>query len=184
MNREVIFMKQFYILTAFGKDRPGIVADVSEVVAKSGGNIEDSRMALLGEHFTLMVLLTGNGIYEDLIIGTERLQNEKGLVIHLSTVERNKPYDDAVPANYEIRVFGEDREGIVARITRILSTNAINIVSLKSKIEPAPISGTPIFTLSAELVAPPSADMKKLRDVMADIEDEMNLEIAISRIID
>jgi glycine cleavage system regulatory protein len=34
-------MKTYFILSAIGKDRPGIVADVSEVIYECGGNIED-----------------------------------------------------------------------------------------------------------------------------------------------
>jgi hypothetical protein len=40
------------------KDRPGIVADVSEVIYECGGNIEDSSMNLLRNHFALLLLFS------------------------------------------------------------------------------------------------------------------------------
>ena len=46
-DKEETTMKTYYILSALGKDRPGIVADVSEVIYKCGGNIEDSSISLL-----------------------------------------------------------------------------------------------------------------------------------------
>jgi len=54
-------MKTYYILSAIGKDRPGIVADVSEVIYECGGNIEDSSMTLLRNHFALLLLFLPKG---------------------------------------------------------------------------------------------------------------------------
>ena len=48
------------ILSAIGKDRPGIVADVSEVIYECGGNIEDSNMGLLRTHFALLILFSAD----------------------------------------------------------------------------------------------------------------------------
>ena len=36
-------MKSYFLLNAFGKDRPGIVAGVTEALVRLGGNIEDAR---------------------------------------------------------------------------------------------------------------------------------------------
>ena len=51
-------MKTYFILSAMGKDRPGMVADVSEVIYECGGNIEDSSMSLLRNHFALLLLFS------------------------------------------------------------------------------------------------------------------------------
>jgi len=37
-------MERRYILTAFGKDRPGVVADVSRLIFECGLNLEDLTM--------------------------------------------------------------------------------------------------------------------------------------------
>ena len=37
-------MNQKFIMIAFGKDRPGIVADVSGIIYENGCNLEDSSM--------------------------------------------------------------------------------------------------------------------------------------------
>ena len=39
-------------LAVIGRDRPGIIAEVTGVVADLGGNLEDSSMTLLRGHFT------------------------------------------------------------------------------------------------------------------------------------
>jgi len=51
-------MKIYRILLSIGKDRPGIVNDVSTVLFECGANIEDSRMAAMGGCCAIMTLFS------------------------------------------------------------------------------------------------------------------------------
>src|SRR6266481_3460631 len=53
----VAFHVMHVAVTAVGADRPGIVAAVSRVLYDIGGNIEDSRMAILGGHFAMVLIV-------------------------------------------------------------------------------------------------------------------------------
>ena len=53
-------METHLVITATGADRPGIVDEFARVVADCGCNIGDSRMAVLGSEFAMVVLLSGN----------------------------------------------------------------------------------------------------------------------------
>ncbi|MGU3840932.1 ACT domain-containing protein, partial [Vibrio diabolicus] len=53
-------MKQHLVLTAVGTDRPGICNQVVHLVTQAVCNIVDSRIAIFGSEFTLIMLLTGN----------------------------------------------------------------------------------------------------------------------------
>ncbi len=53
-------MKQHLVLTAVGTDRPGICNQVVKLVTQAGCNIVDSRIAIFGNEFTLIMLLTGS----------------------------------------------------------------------------------------------------------------------------
>lgn len=52
-------MTQHLVITAVGTDRPGICNQVVQLVTQSGCNIIDSRIAMFGEEFTLIMLLSG-----------------------------------------------------------------------------------------------------------------------------
>src|SRR5437899_5188362 len=52
-------MKRWYALSAIGKDRPGIVADLAELIFEHGCNLEDSSMTILGGEFAVLLLFTG-----------------------------------------------------------------------------------------------------------------------------
>ena len=53
-------MKSWYMLTLVGKDRSGIVAEVSQALFDAGGNLGEASMARLGGNFTVMIMLQIN----------------------------------------------------------------------------------------------------------------------------
>ena len=51
-------MKQWFALSAIGRDRPGIVADLAELIYECDCNLEDSSMTMLGGEFAVLLLLS------------------------------------------------------------------------------------------------------------------------------
>ena len=76
-------MKQWFALSAIGRDRPGIVADLAELIYECDCNLEDSSMTILGSEFAVLLLLTGEepGIAERLSAACKRLEWEKRLTV-------------------------------------------------------------------------------------------------------
>ena len=52
--------KTYFVISALGDDRPGIVNDLSRVILDCGCNIEDSRMSVLGGEFALILMTSGS----------------------------------------------------------------------------------------------------------------------------
>ncbi|MEC8138775.1 MAG: ACT domain-containing protein, partial [Pseudomonadota bacterium] len=48
------------VVTAIGEDRPGIVSELTKLVSETNCNIIDSRIAILGNEFTFIMLLEGD----------------------------------------------------------------------------------------------------------------------------
>src|SRR3989338_8780603 len=53
-------MSNHLVISAVGHDRPGIVDALSQVILENNCNIKDSRMAILGGEFALILLIEGN----------------------------------------------------------------------------------------------------------------------------
>ncbi len=62
--------KGFAVVIAVGPDRPGIVDDISGAVFAAGCNIEESKMAVLGGEFALMMLVSGPAQAVDSVAGS------------------------------------------------------------------------------------------------------------------
>lgn len=132
-------------VTAIGKDRPGLVAAVTGVLHDRGGNIEDSAMTILGGHFAIVLLVTTNDKPDELDAILHEHLTAFGLTISVSQA--------ALPATtlastHLLSVYGADKPGIVARVTKALADNGANIVDLETQIVGQP--DEPVYAMVLE----------------------------------
>ena len=78
---------------------------------------------------------------------------------------------------YHIQVRGANHEGIIHEIAEHLSAQGANIESIDSDTVPAPMSGTPIFTMNATVLLPPGMSKEILRDGLDEIANELNVDL-------
>ncbi len=165
------------VLTAVGPDRPGIVNAISALLHTAGANLEDSRMAILGGEFALLVLISGSETsVADVERQAARLESELGLKVLLKRTRR-VAQRDFLP--YAVRVAGVDRPGIVRAVTELFARRGINVASLESRVSYAPDSGTPLFELEADIEVPSQVALSELRREVAALSDEENLDVAL-----
>ena len=75
-----------------------------------------------------------------------------------------------------------DNPGVVYHISGILSRVGANIDSMETKAYSAPMSGTPLFQLEADLAIPARTNIDKLRERFAELERERNINIQLTAI--
>jgi glycine cleavage system transcriptional repressor len=73
-----------------------------------------------------------------------------------------------------------DHPGIVYQISGILSGLGINIESMETTTYAAPVSGTPIFRLEANIAVPTKTNINALRERFAAIQREENVDVELS----
>lgn len=174
-------LEQKFIMTAFGKDRPGIVADISEMIYENNCNLEDSNMGRLAGEFTLILLLSGVGVNLEkrLVRDCRRLEREK----HISAFIRPLDYSHA-PGNGKslitIAVEGVDQGGIVYKVSRLLGDEGINIETLKSRKNFSPGSGTALYAMEISATLPEAMDMVALEDKLEDLGSELHVDITLT----
>jgi glycine cleavage system transcriptional repressor len=172
--------KAYLVLTAVGPDRPGLVSEIAAAIHGAGANLEDSRMAILGGEFALLLLLSGSEAAASAVEKTAAALGEKlGLVLMSKRTGRGQA-KDFLP--YRISVSGFDRPGIVLRVSEILARRGVNVASLESHLAYAPLSGTPMFVLEAELQVPSEVALAELRRELTAQCDEENLDLSLERI--
>ena len=154
--------KSYLVLTAVGPDRPGLVSEISSMVLAAGANLEDSRMAILGGEFALLVLISGEEqAMREVAARGEALGARLGLRLLTKPTTSRQAARDFLP--FHFRVTGVDRPGIVQRVAGVLAGRGVNVASLESRLEFAPESGTPMFILEANLQVPSALALEDLR---------------------
>lgn len=175
-------MTKRFIMTAFGEDRPGIAADVTEILYENDCNLEETSMTLLAGEFTLILLFSS--IAEDvenrLSKACRRLEQEKDISAFFRPLASSTP----IPANNfysrTLHVEGLDHAGIVYKVSRFLADNHINIADLKSSVKASPESGTAIYVMDIAVQIPHGTDLEELETGLAAVADSLNVDIAMT----
>jgi glycine cleavage system transcriptional repressor len=172
-----------FALTIISKDRPGIVADTTEVLYRLGCNIADSSCTMLGGDFAMILIVTHEKPFTKIRLADEFriLQDKTGLAVHLRTLHE----DELLPVNDEgelclISVYGSDQPGIVYRVTRALADSSINITDLNTRL-----IGTkeePVYVLMLEAILPAGMSVDSTSAMLESLRRELHVEIGVRAI--
>ena len=165
---------QHLVFSALGKDRPGIVEHLSRVILDCHGNIHESQMSILGGEFALMLLISGN----EQTINTlqQRLPElEQQLELTIVTKQTNQTGDQEQKLVH-VHVEAMDHPGIVHRVTEFFALKQFNIKSLETNTYPVAHTGTPMFSLEMELLAPCSNNTVSLQHEFEDFCEQLGLD--------
>jgi glycine cleavage system transcriptional repressor len=178
-------MKRWYAMAAIGKDRPGIVADLAELIYEHGCNLEDSSMTILGGEFAVLLLFTGGGsedLDRRLSAACKRLEWERRLTVFFRPLEGPPAaYGSGERRRaYELTATGVDKAGIVARVCRLLAERDVTIREMKTFSRPEPESGTPLYTMRIEMGVPAAVAAPELRAALDRVADELKIDVTLA----
>jgi len=175
-------MQKRYIMTAFGKDRPGIVADVTQLLYENNCNLEDTTMSMLADEFTINLLFSSNdnNIVSTLVEKCRDLEQQSNISTFIRPLkERHLPIQRDF-STCTLHVEGMDQAGIVFKISQFLAANSLNIVDLKSTMKVTPESGTALYLMDIHIQVPESTSSKAFEEGLNIVAEELNVEISIS----
>jgi glycine cleavage system transcriptional repressor len=175
-------MKRWFALSAIGRDRPGIVADLAELIYECDCNLEDSSMTILGSEFAVLLLLSGEGpdVERRLSAGCKRLEWEKRLTVFFRPLDESPHGAHRRGTAMECVVTGVDKAGIVARVARTLADAGINVTDLRTESRPEPETGTPIYTMRMQMSVPPAVDRRTLRERLERVAAELRVDLTLT----
>lgn len=168
-----------FAITVIGQDRPGIVADVAEALARLGANLTDSTMTRLRGHFAMTLVCTATASAAETEAALAPLTGDGQL---LASVREVRPDGAGAPAGdpYLLTVHGADRLGIVAAVTRVVAEAGGNVTDLTTRL------AGPLYVLIAEVDLPGgSAETisARLAEVAAGLEVDVTLRRADSDLL-
>jgi glycine cleavage system transcriptional repressor len=170
--------KAFAVLTAIGADRVGIVDDLSGAISSAGCNIEESKMAVLGGEFAVIMLVSGPPSSLEGLTRTVPGLGEK-LALRIESRPTREPRAGESGRPYLLEAVSLDTPGIVHSVTAILRGHGINIEELSTDTAAAPWTGAPMFRLKAHLIIGPSVSIARLKEELSLLQQEHDLDIAL-----
>ncbi|MBF0455666.1 MAG: amino acid-binding protein [Magnetococcales bacterium] len=177
-------MKHCALLTVFGQDRPGIVAQVTRVLFETGCNIADSSMTRLGGEFTVMLVvqipegLSPAGLYEKLTPVVKPM----ALDHHIKELDPKvalNPNATLPERECIISVLGADQPGIVYRVTEVIQETGGSVTDLHTQVIGS--SGQPIYSviIETEYSSDIDSNIEAIQERLDRIAKELQVEISV-----
>jgi glycine cleavage system transcriptional repressor len=174
--------KAYAVFSAIGEDRVGIVDDISGLVSECGGNIEESKMAVLGSEFAVMMLVSMEEAgLEALIARTAETEARLSLKIGVKKTREGGSQERGRP--YSLETVSLDGRGIVHSVSAVLRRHGINIEDLETRTEMAPLTGAPLFRMRANVVLGPGVSIGALRRELEELQAAQDLDIILMPLV-
>ncbi|MDO6428399.1 MULTISPECIES: glycine cleavage system protein R [Thalassotalea] len=126
---------QYLVLTVMGPDRTGSVSNLTKLASECSCNIVDSKMAIFGLEFTMIMLLKGSAkAINQLESKLPAVAIKRDLITMMKRTSDYKRQD--YTEHYQVDYAGIDQPGLLKAVTAFFATRSIDISSLKSEIDP------------------------------------------------
>ncbi len=126
------------VVSVIGKDRSGIVSEVTGILYRHHCSIEDSSMTILEGNFVMIMIValpnkTRLNLFQKKI---KVLEKKSGLIISVQELKQKPRIGPILHKGrpFILSVLGSDKPGIVHRVTKVLAERRINITDLNTKV--------------------------------------------------
>ena len=173
-------MKNFIVVSAIGKDRPGFVNAISRELKNLGANIEIQRSTRMADEYALIVLASLGGDDAQLAHAVAHLNGLRSPDLYVSArpgVAASTRGDLAGFA--EVEASGADQPGLIDAVTLVLFQRQVSIEAMDFDTESAPMTGEPLFRMCGRLAIPKGLDVAALRETLRELERTWNFDIIL-----
>jgi glycine cleavage system transcriptional repressor len=160
------------MITAIGpRDRPGIIAALTEAVFAVGGNLDDATMTRL--HGAFANMLSARVESDSALTELKAKLGQVGKKLDLNITVDLIPdvHEDELP-DHQINVYGADKPGIVFEVTRLLSELEVNITDLDTRLAGKPGQGIYVMLLETS-----GGDWSVIPGRLAEVAAQLGVEV-------
>jgi glycine cleavage system regulatory protein len=162
------------VLTVIGDDRPGLVEQLAQVIARNSGNwLESSMSQLAGKFAGILRVSVPDEQAEQLISELQSLSGSLKLVIE----KGNGASLPEASQSLHLSLIGNDRPGIIREISAALARQRVNVEELDTECTIAPMSGETLFNAEVHLKVPSDLDLDELQRGLEQIADDLIVDI-------
>jgi glycine cleavage system transcriptional repressor len=173
---------QHFALTIVGRDRPGIVAQVTEILFNLGCNIADSSCSILGGQFAMILIIAHPTFANRDSFGTAfQPLEDADLTVALRVLKPGgELHPDLSGEICMISVYGADKPGIVYHVAKVLGEKKINITDLNTKL--VGTEQRPVYVMIIEAILPETTSEQDVNGWMTPLREQLQVDISVRTI--
>ncbi len=170
---------QHFALTIIGRDRPGIVSQVTEILYQLGFNIADSSCSILGGQFSMILIISNPEIAEkDEFSHAFKALEENNLSVFIRTLKPGGEIRTELEGELcMISVYGADKPGIVYQVAKELGDRKINITDLNTKL--IGDKQKPVYVMMLEAMLPEGTEIEEVESWMKELKQKLQVDISV-----
>jgi len=174
--RSIVVKKQV-IISVLSKDRPGIIADIANVIYELNGDLADMSQSVLSGFFSMVILANfdRNLPVSDISKKLDDLSTGPELTcVVKETGEKGDPDGSPEPGDvYVVTAKGKNRTGLVAAMGTFCSDRDINILGYETKL-----SGDAYYMM-LDILLPGNQSPDSVREELAATAGQLGLSIVM-----
>jgi methionyl-tRNA formyltransferase len=165
------------VVTVVGRDKPGLVRQLSDCTHGFSVNWADSRMTHFAGQFAGMVHFQVSPEHADAFVESLHKLESAGLQIKVART-------DAAPIAagkrmLKLELIGPDRQGIVRLLSTSLAERGVSIEDLHTEVVSKAEAEHHVFKVRALLVVPQTLPDETLRSLLETLAGELMLDVAL-----
>ncbi len=174
---------QHFALTIIGRDRPGIVSQVTEILFQGGFNIADSSCSILGGQFSMILIISNPAIStKEEFSDTFSPLEESNLSVYIRTLKPGGEIRSELEGELcMISVYGADKPGIVYQVAKELGDRSINITDLNTKL--VGDQQKPVYVMMLEAMLPEDTEIEEVESWMEDLKQRLQVDISVRSLV-
>lgn len=161
-----------YVVSVVTRDRVGVIADVSDALYAMGANLEAMSQTVVWGWFTMIVCgAFPEGTTQEQVKGAvEAAGDFRATVLPF---EEGAPRQPAEGEPFVVTAVGQDKPGILRRVTRCFADKGINIEDVWDEVRDGQI--IVIF----HITVPRDVDRKELRYDLEQVAEELDISVML-----
>lgn len=171
-------MKSRVVMVLVGRDQPGLVHKLAELLKAVGANWLESRMSRLGGEFAgiLRIEIPASRLEELELLVRQRLSGSLTVVMRpdqaqdLETEERRLG---------RLELTAHDRPGLIEAVSAVLAKYQVNVEQLDTTVEPAPMTSEQLFRASMVVRLPVPCSIRRLREELENTAQDLMVDLTI-----
>lgn len=168
-------MKISLVLIFVGKDRPGLIHSLTNIVTSFDGSWQQSHMRQMAGLFAGMALVTIDDADRDAVL--QELRGVEGLSLLIEAAPGSEPALRMRGAS--LNLVGPDQPGLLDSVIHELSLRGANMLEVDTHMTGNVLSNASIFIADMALEVPDTVDIPALAEHLELLGERLNVEILL-----
>ncbi len=166
-----------FIITAVGRDRPGMAHALARILADLGCNLEDTTMTRLSGEFAMILIVTPpEGIARtELENALQPLHASHGLFVMVREIDEVETRQNEANPRYIVTVYGPDNVGLLASMSGVFARHKVNLTDVQTRVA----SGGHVYIMIFEIELPAPTDLETLHAALNQQAQESGVTLSL-----